>query len=728
MKLFYKILLIALLALIANQTQGEVFASTWAEINPTPSHNFATEQKPGVYILQSDDDGIIIELYAPDYTLQNQHVLGTPCQQIIVPGFAQSGVDGVPQLPQKATILGVPPGVEISLSVESVEMWETPHRIYPCPGPQAVELNDHQDVRRYVEQDRAPDQTIYAQDALYPATTVSLEELGSMRSQRMVRLLFTPFQVNPVTGQLDQYRTLRVRLNFHKACGQVASGQVASGQVAGDTGGRSQVAGGQHANMHHAPCNLQPAELQGLTSGSTVGMVYEPSTYEKVMADTLLNYDSALKWRSISENPSIRAASRTHQENNIWLPPENSYRVATQAAGMYAISHSELVAADFPVENIDLQYLHMYHDGQEIAIHITGAEDGRFDEADQIRFYAADYRDKYTRTNIYWLAYEPTYTGSRIAQRASTANAEATAVEHYFATFDYEENVNYLSAIPHESGVEHWYGSRLTVAGPGNAANEEVPLMLEDLPDNLRDVNAVLPDVTVTVDVVGNIEGIHHLQLYVNDSEVYDGSWAGRTYHTAQVDFPARYLREGRNEIRIRLINDLDDRNFDMIYIDRVQLRYPRKLIAQDEPLAFASPEYGAWQYTLAGLAEEAQLYDITNPAFLTQIQAPVSGDILDFSDTQPNIRRYLAVTPEQHLSPSSITAASVDDLINPETGADYIFIAHPDFISMINSTMVVFQQKRSVISWPMLMKVGLARPQPMCCWSATEPMIRLAI
>jgi len=614
MKSFYKIFFISLLQLTSiwflptQAALAGVVASQVISDTVSDPGTEANAQEDGPRILQSDDNGLLLEFYTSDYEVTTRSSASgnsvTPCQQIDLPGYNQTGVNGQPQLPQMATLLGVPSNVEITLSVESLTYWHTPDKMFPCPGPEGITLIDDTDIPRYIEQDAAPDRAIYDKDEVYPANSVTLDELGYIRSQRIVRLLFSPFQVNPVTGQLTQHRRVQVSLQFHKL---------------GET------------RSHED----QPT---GFVTESVVGLVDEPPTYESLLADTLLNYDAARKWRAVADSPpqqlssggSIQAADRSSQDEDpviTWSPPDSAYRIATQGEGIYAITYDELASANFPLGDSD-----------------NSINPSNF----RLLYEGAPFRDKYTRTNIYWLTYDPTIAGQRMAERGSSTAATATEVEHYFARYKFEENANYLSAIPEEPGYEHWYGSRLTVAGPGNASNEEISMILENMPDDLRDVNAELPDATVMASVVANIDGQHHVKVYINDKEVYDGSWEGRTYHEVEVDFPANYLREGRNEVRVKLINDLDDRSFDMIYIDRAELRYPRKLVAQGEQFSFTNTDYGSWRYSLTGFAENAQLYDVTDPAQVSRIAATLSGNILTFTDSRPDQRNYLALMPEQ--------------------------------------------------------------------------------
>src|SRR5690606_4519918 len=101
--------------------------------------------------------------------------------------------------------------------------------------------------------------------------------------------------------------------------------------------------------------------------------------------------------------------------------------------------------------------------------------------------------------------------------------------------------------------------------------------------------HAVSENFTATLEVglVGVVTGEHHLKLRVNGSEVYAGSWHGRTYHIASAVFSQTALVDGPNTIRVELSVDDSGQALDLSYLDFISLRYWRNLVAEEDQIFF---------------------------------------------------------------------------------------------------------------------------------------------
>jgi len=96
---------------------------------------------------------------------------------------------------------------------------------------------------------------------------------------------------------------------------------------------------------------------------------------------------------------------------NQWINFNQAYyKVGVRETGMHRISYQQLVDAGIPINAVDPTTLSMYFRGQEIAIKVTGEEDGVFNSTDYITFYGERntgwidnfmYTDPDNRTNPY---------------------------------------------------------------------------------------------------------------------------------------------------------------------------------------------------------------------------------------------------------------------------------------------------------------------------------------
>lgn len=607
-----------------------LFPSLARAAQPAPAANSAPVAGD-VQLLRADEQGISLALDTADYTVETVDGVAGKCQRIRVPGYAQSGETGAPQLPVKVVLLGVPPQAKLSLTATPGERVIASTSFHACPAPQAVVEQGEGEVVRYEEQAVAPAETIYSRNARYPAQTAVVHDLGNIRSQRLVRLEISPFQVNPTEGTLIQSRRIQVRIDFD-----------GSGAVG-------------------------------------VAAVAEEPAFERLLQSTLLNYASARSWRG----QPIQAAA-----NFGWQPPQPAYRVAVDEEGLYRLTRADLVAAGLPIDRIDPSALRLFNNGQEVAIRVVDGDnredsDGSFDSGDQLLFYGQGVDERYTGTNIYWLTYGASI-GLRMVQKVGNgggSSAEASAI--YTAVVHSEENSSYVSSLPKEPGYDHWYGRRVTAAGAGNPGRQDLSLDVSNLPATDPATGALTA--TLGVALAGNVRGVHHLRLYVNDQPVYDGRWTGRTYREALAEFPQSTLVEGKNSISVELVNDTEDQPFDMAYIDWIDLHYQRNLVARSDQLLFESPSPGAWRYTVGGFSHtDLELYDVTDPARVSRIDASVADKTLVFEDNQSNSHRYLALSQAQRRSPLSVHAVSADDLLSSANGADYLIIAPSDFVDAV--------------------------------------------
>lgn len=613
------------------------------------------ESDIGVRLLSSDNTGIVLALTTPYYQLSDGlDAEGAACQRIEVDGYAHTVEAGAPLLPLAVTLLGVPPDSKITLTITSLENAQLPGPVRLCPVQQAVMQEEEGGLSRYVEQDASPDPDIYRQALFYPPTTARVHELGFLRSQRLVRVEIFPFQYSPMQGVVTYHRRLQVKVNF----AQPTQTEQATVEVAS------------------AIVKVQQ-DFDSMTRD-------EAPAFEQALAANVLNYASAKAWH---KDVSIQAAAAT-----AWRPPASAYRILLRQSGMVALSYVALKAAGLPVDEIRPEQFAMFYNGEEIAIQVTGAADGLFQAEDRILFYARPYADRYSNTNVYWLFYDSPASDSvsgerkRMADRVVASNEGALEASSYWETARYERDLEYVSSLPKESGYDHWYDSRVMAVGQGARGHRDYKLPVDQIAGEGQAAQ-------LEVALAGNVKATHHLRLYVNGTQVYDGSWLDRNYTTATAVVPGRLLSEGDNTVRVELINDLSKQAIDIAYVDWIALRYQRRYSARSGQFAFASPAAGSWHYAISNFPDDGannagttrvDVYDITLPEEPVQLSTTVNEGNITFSEEQMDERRYLALTATQYLSPTAIQKANPTELLSITGGADYIVISHPDFIQAI--------------------------------------------
>jgi len=454
---------------------------------------------------------------------------------------------------------------------------------------------------------------------------VRVLDMGFMRSQRIVRLEIPALHLDPATGQRVFVRQMRVAVAFEE--------------------------------------------------GQAGAYVAEPDSYEAIFKELLVNGEEAKHFRL---QPSV-----IPPETAPWTPPSPAWRILVDAPGMYEISYQALRDAGLPVDSLDPRTLKLYNFGKETPITVTGEADSRLDPTDSLLFYGHGVDTRYTSVNVYWLTYG-NGSGSRISDRQSAS--PATPATSYQAAIESEENFFYVSSLPMSSGHDHWFGRRLMVNGPNVSKSLNY----------LFDVTALAPgahQAQLSLMIGGNTAGRHHLRVYVNDHKIHDDAWEDRTLYKTTINFAQNYLRSGQNTVRVEFINDTPNQYVDQIYVDWLHLNYQRKFLAEHDTLFFNNLSGQARTFQIDDFtSSQLEVFDITDPFAVQRITGWQANDVggghyrLKFNDVGAPDRHYWAQAVSQRLHPLAIQQKTPGKtpLTSHQNGADYLVIAHPDFLDAL--------------------------------------------
>ncbi|MFQ5454662.1 MAG: C25 family peptidase propeptide domain-containing protein [Nitrospirota bacterium] len=161
-----------------------------------------------IRVIDSDPYSITIELNTSDMKMDKESYNDRIYHKININNYGYMREVGLPQLPVKGQLIGIPStgGIEIDVIYSDYDLLSG-YNIYPAPqriidNVQGVKLD-------FTIDDRA-----YSTDAFYPDEIVSRGFSGFMRDQRVIQLLFYPVQFNPVRHELRYYKRIVVRLTF----------------------------------------------------------------------------------------------------------------------------------------------------------------------------------------------------------------------------------------------------------------------------------------------------------------------------------------------------------------------------------------------------------------------------------------------------------------------------------------------------------------------------------
>ena len=320
-------------------------------------------------VLESTDSEIFVEFATDDFSIESVVHGGEPFSRIVAPGYAWTTDPGLPRLPMDGVLVGVPFGAAVSLDVVSVDTEGLgPVLVEPAPLERVGSDGDFP----VAFQEYVPNDAFYAGTGAHPPTVAELGFDSRLRHQRVVQILFHPFQYSANTGELTLRRRIVVRLRISSARRQQG---------------------------------LRPV------------VAHEPE-WEGVYGATVLNYEQASRWRMRPEPRRAHLRGGFRQDHE-------AYRLIVGETGVYRLTFGELAAEGLAethaVDDIAV-YQRSFDDAREdpfvetpVPIVVVDAdEDGDFDDSDYVFFYARSFEDqfvleghedRYTVDNAYWFGW-----------------------------------------------------------------------------------------------------------------------------------------------------------------------------------------------------------------------------------------------------------------------------------------------------------------------------------
>ncbi|RPJ44218.1 MAG: hypothetical protein EHM19_07120, partial [Candidatus Latescibacterota bacterium] len=292
-----------------------------------------------VRLLSEDESGVLFEYILPDPAL-----IAADGERVIVrvPGSALAEDVGFPAVPSRALLVALPPGAaaEARIIESTVEESDT-LRIAPMP-----ELVGGRPVLGEWSPDLGP--------GLYPGDWVTTEAAGALRDVRVARVVLHPVRYDRASGRTVFLKSAKVQVRF--------------------LGG---------ASKEGAP----PSPSRD---------PFDP-VYEKL----LLNHASGAAWKTKPSKRGEAPEGDSFESSDFWI------RMEIAEKGLHRVSYADFLAIGildprsalgdprairiFAGDGLPLDPAVPGPPGawmEQIAIRVSGEEDGSFDPQDVIEFYA----------------------------------------------------------------------------------------------------------------------------------------------------------------------------------------------------------------------------------------------------------------------------------------------------------------------------------------------------
>ena len=382
----------------------------------------------------------------------------------------------------------------------------------------------------------------------------------------------------------------------------------------------------------------------------------------------------------------LAVSAQNHVGQSV-LSQHTWHRMSVAKEGIYKLDYEVLRAMNIDVENINPNEIRIfgnpagvlpeknsetrYDDLTEMAIFVSGAEDGRFDVGDYVLFYGQDptcwkvegsanmkyerLRNPYSDSTYYYICADSGVEGLRVASQPSADIEGSTNVITQFPDFACHEE-ELLS--PYSSG-RTWYGEQLTSTDSVLHFQLILPNLVKNKPIDYKLV------------VLGrSLNGTIHYDFWANDNHlVADGTINKLSENTNSYGIDKSrtgQLQSGSDTINFSFV--LQPRvASQLLYLDYVELLCWRELKRAGDLFAFRlRPDQlnhsnsAVW---VRNMSHDYQVWDVSNPLRPVVQEGVFSSDNFVFGVSGKTERRYFTFTPSAALPVVSVQSVKNQNL-----------------------------------------------------------------
>ncbi len=297
------------------------------------------------------------------------------------------------------------------------------------------------------------------------------------------------------------------------------------------------------------------------------------------------------------------------------------------------------------------------YDPPELAISVTGEEDGRFDNNDAVLFYGiatdTDYVaendsfiNPYSNDSYYYITTNGG-SGKRILPQVQPAGAPAVTYDYFEAAQHYEKDLINIGRIGRV-----WYGERFDFE-PEQIFTFTFNNIVTTQPATLQINTGAIADTPTS------------FSYEVNNSAVGSRSFPGipraNTSTASQRSvFQMNNLAVSTNTINVKLTFNNGGNPSAQGYLDYISLTVPQQLLGTGKQFKFsirdAALQPGVVRYQFASAGAIQEVWDITDPYNITKIDNRDNAATFSFVANGGESRVYQAVDQRDFYSPINVS------------------------------------------------------------------------
>ncbi|MDY6991265.1 MAG: C25 family cysteine peptidase [Pseudomonadota bacterium] len=582
------------------------------------------------------EHGLLLELTLPDFDIETVAMTDNAlCHRLHMAQSATTLTPGAPELPVLGTLIQVPKKGEVIAEIVAVETATLP-KMDLCPLPTRQASSDGEIKAKLIKDEKA-----YQIDKFFPEQIVTLEAVGELRGVNVNRLRIFPFQWHPLTEELRYITDIQIQIHFEQP-------------------------------LERATRRAKPAE----------------GHYDNLLRNSLINYVSGSAVASAKPQAQLQRREKevekaTEKTTVRTMNTADSLRIEIEEEGMYELDYQQLKELGLQPQFIDPKYLQLFHQDEEVAIQVDLGEDGAFNDRDSIKFYAQNFEDNFTKTNVYWLYWRKKGLGQRIAQRDGTVTDATQVTEVFYEQIHLEEDRQEWLTAPGAPEKDFEFWERI------NAGE------VKDYPFELPAPPAADTQVLIRVNLQGRSTAPpapnHHTVIRLNGEVISEERWDGETDFIQEATVSAALFNKKENILTIEMAEV--EAIVDVIYLNWIEIEYWRALTAASNHFTFTLNGSGRTPIRISDIRqpENMLVYDITHPNQVAEIinfkieeTAEKKTYNLLFEDDVPEQKRYLILLDRKTHKPRQMAPWQPTRLKSKRQGADYILITAEEFRSAV--------------------------------------------
>jgi hypothetical protein len=182
-----------------------------------------------------------------------------------------------------------------------------------------------------------------------------------------------------------------------------------------------------------------------------------------------------------------------------------------------------------------------------------------------------------------------------------------------------------------------------------------------------------------------------NLQLMINDVVVGQSNFSGSSVQAVVFNVDANYFVAGKNKLTLEPTgNNLLTGEYDMVYIDSIDISYKQGWTADDDQILVNNGEAGADLFVDGFTGNDILVYDLSvygNTRKWINANIPLNGtygvELPTPSDVDQGRRIWIS-TRAKLLSPSSLELNYGSDLRNTTNEADVLYVGSPELLDAV--------------------------------------------